>query len=56
MLGALIGATKLLKFETVEDTLKEKLGHKKELIKSNITVLKKGYDFAIKNMTKKVKV
>lgn len=55
ILGAFIGATGILKYETVEETLKEKLGHKKDLLKSNLIVLKQGYDFAIENLTKKVK-
>lgn len=56
ILGAFIGATGILKYETVEATLKDKLGHKKDLLKSNLIVLKQGFDFALEHITKKVKV
>lgn len=57
ILGALIGATKILKYETVEKTLIEKLGHKKQFLDSNLKVLKLGHDFAadIMKTAKKVK-
>lgn len=56
VLGAFIGATEILKFKTVEETLKEKLGHKANLLASNLELLKSGYDFAKKEVGKKVKV
>ena len=56
ILGAFIGATKILKYETIEKTLIDKLGHKKNLLESNLHVLKEGYEFALKHMTKKVTV
>ena len=56
VLGAFIGATKLLKYATVENTLQEKLGHKKSLLDINLKVLKSGYEFAKKNLVKAKKV
>ena len=56
ILGALIGASSILKYESVEKTLVEKLGHKKSLLKSNLIVLKKGFDYAKVHLSKKVKV
>lgn len=54
VIGALISLSKILKYETVEKTLKQKLGHKKEMLKSNLVVLKKGYDYARKHLMEKV--
>lgn len=56
ILGAFISATGILKYSTVEKTLKEKLGHKKEFLDSNLKILKLGADFAKNNLSKKVKV
>ncbi len=56
VIGAFIGATGLLKMKTVEATLKQKLGHKKDLLEINKSVLKIGYDFAKKNLVKAKKV
>ena len=56
VLGAFIGATNLLKYETVEETLTQKLGHKKSLLDINLKVLKQGFDFAKKNLVKAKKV
>ena len=52
ILGAFIGASNILKYKTIEDTLCQKLGHKKELLKINLKVLKQGYDFAKKHLSK----
>jgi 2-oxoglutarate ferredoxin oxidoreductase subunit gamma len=55
IVGALIGATDIIKLSTVEDTLKEKLGHKTQFIKSNVQLLNDGYNYARKLIGKKVK-
>ena len=55
ILGAFIGATGIIKFKTDEETLKSKLGYKKDFLESNLIVLKKGFDFAEKHIDKKVK-
>ena len=55
ILGAFVSATGILKYKTVEDTLTKKLGHKKSLLESNKKLLKLGFDFAKKNIGKKVK-
>ncbi len=56
VIGAFIGATGFLKLETVEETLKKKLGHKNALLEINQKVIKIGYDFAKKNLVKAKKV
>lgn len=56
ILGAFIGATEILKYKTVEQTLKDKLGYKKEFLDVNLKLLKQGFDFAKKNLGKKVNV
>lgn len=55
MVGALIGATDIIKLSTVEDTLKDKLGYKAQFIKSNIQLLNDGYNYARNLKSKKVK-
>ncbi len=54
MLGAFIGATGILKYKTVEDTLKEKLGYKKSVLNINLKVLKIGFDLAKNKSVNKV--
>jgi 2-oxoglutarate ferredoxin oxidoreductase subunit gamma len=55
MVGALLGATDIIKLSTVEQTIKEKLGYKKQFIKSNIQLLNDGYNYAKNLIGKKVK-
>lgn len=55
VLGAFVAASGVLKYKTIEEIIKKKLGHKKQFLESNLNVLKTGYDFAVKNLGKKVK-
>jgi 2-oxoglutarate ferredoxin oxidoreductase subunit gamma len=50
MLGAFVGATRVIKFDTVLAAMEEKLGKKKELLEINRAVLKQGYDLGVKAM------
>lgn len=57
MLGAFVGATGIVAIETVEETLVEKLGKKKDLLDINRKVLKQGFTLGsseIKKARKKV--
>ncbi len=56
VIGAFIGATGILKLKTIEKTLTQKLGHKKEMLELNKQILKTGYEFAKKNLVKAKKV
>lgn len=56
ILGAFIGATDILKFKNVEDTIKEKLGRKKEALAVNLKMLKEGYNLAKKELGQKGKI
>ncbi|UCG62789.1 MAG: 2-oxoacid:acceptor oxidoreductase family protein [Candidatus Zixiibacteriota bacterium] len=56
VLGAFIGASDVIPFDTVRKTVKQKMGAKKELLEINLTVLKQGYDLARKMLAKKEKV
>jgi 2-oxoglutarate ferredoxin oxidoreductase subunit gamma len=56
VLGALIGASEVLSYKVVEKTMKEKLGSKKDLLPSNIKLLREGYNLARKELGKKEKV
>ncbi|MCK4633140.1 MAG: 2-oxoacid:acceptor oxidoreductase family protein, partial [candidate division Zixibacteria bacterium] len=56
ILGALIGASEVLSYKVVEKTMKEKLGGKKDLLPSNIKLLREGYNLARKELGKKEKV
>ncbi|MEW6050130.1 MAG: 2-oxoacid:acceptor oxidoreductase family protein [Candidatus Zixiibacteriota bacterium] len=46
VLGAFIGATGLVSYETVKKVIHEKLGGKKTILEVNLTVLEQGYKFA----------
>ncbi len=52
ILGAFIGASKIVKYETLVEVLKKKLGYKKEVLKINLSVLEEGYRMAIDLMKK----
>ena len=56
ILGAFIGASGILEYKIVHDTLIDKLGSKKDLLDSNLRVLKLGYDLALKLTGQKEKV
>lgn len=44
VLACFVGATKLVKYETMQKVLKEKLGSRKELLEGNMKVLEEGYN------------
>ena len=43
MLGAFVGATEVVAYNNLVAVLKEKLGHKKDLLSINLKVIKEGY-------------
>ncbi len=53
ILGAFIGASGIVELETVTETLKEKLGKKKDMLDLNLRVLKEGYDLALETLGQK---
>ena len=53
ILGAFVGASNVVKLETVTETLKEKLGKKKDMLELNLRVLKEGYDLALETLGQK---
>ncbi|MEA3297433.1 MAG: 2-oxoacid:acceptor oxidoreductase family protein [candidate division Zixibacteria bacterium] len=55
ILGAFIGATKIVSFETVTETIKEKLGKKKSALPVNLKILEAGYQLALKSSKQKDK-
>lgn len=54
ILGALIGAVKVLSFDTVEKTVEEKMKYKKKSLEINLKVLKQGYELAQQLLGEKV--
>ena len=56
MLGAFVGASKVIKYDTVNKIVVDKMGAKKDLLKINLAVLKQGYDLALELMAQKEKV
>ena len=44
MLGAFVGATGVVAYENLVAILKEKLGHKKDVLSINLKVIKAGYE------------
>ncbi len=56
ILGAFIGASGVLKYETVRETLIEKLGKKKEYLDLNLQVLEEGYNLALETIGQKDRV
>ncbi len=55
ILGAFIGATDVVDFETMKNTITQKLGKRKELLKSNLAVFDRGYELAQKHAGQKEK-
>ncbi|MFH1687007.1 MAG: 2-oxoacid:acceptor oxidoreductase family protein [bacterium] len=55
VLGAFIGATGVVSFEILKDTIKTKLAKKKEVLKVNFAVLEQGYELARKSLKQRVK-
>ena len=56
VLGAFVGASKVVSFDTVKKIVKDKMGAKKDLLQINLKVLKQGYDFALDMLAQKEKV
>ncbi len=56
VLGAFIGATGIVAFETVKKILQEKLGKKKEVLEVNFSVLEQGYKLAQKALGERARV
>lgn len=52
MLGAFIGASGVVEFDTVRKVLEAKLGKKKSVLEINLRVLEQGYQFACEAMRK----
>ena len=55
ILGAFIGATGVVSYDTVKKTIEEKLGRKKEALPVNYKVFEEGYQLACDKLGKKVK-
>ena len=55
MLGAFIGATGVVDYETVKLIVTEKLGRKKQLLQKNLNVLQHGYDLGLEKVSQKEK-
>ena len=56
MLGAFVGATEVVSFDNLVAVLKEKLGHKKEVLSTNLKVIKQGYELGRTVYGREVKV
>lgn len=46
MLGAFVGATGIIKYDSLIHLVKEKMGKKKDLLEMNLQVVEEGYEFA----------
>lgn len=55
VLGAFIGATGVISYKTLKDTIAEKLARKKEVLDINYSVLEQGYQLAKKSLKQRVK-
>ncbi len=55
VLGAFIGASRVVSFDTLRETLKEKLGKKKSVLEINLRVLKEGHQLALESLGQKEK-
>ncbi|MEW5993040.1 MAG: 2-oxoacid:acceptor oxidoreductase family protein [Candidatus Zixiibacteriota bacterium] len=56
VLGAFVGASGVVGFETVKQVLKDKMSKKASMLDINLKVLNEGYELAMKTRRKKVKV
>lgn len=43
MLGVFVGATKIVKFESLREIVQQKMGHKKDLLEINLRVIQESY-------------
>ncbi len=55
MLGAFVGATEVVSYNTLIELVKEKMGKKKDLLEMNLQVVDEGYHFAKSALRAKVK-
>lgn len=55
VLGAFIGASSVVSFETIKKTLQKKLGKKKNVLDINLKVIDEGYQLALKTLGRKAK-
>ncbi len=55
ILGALIGASGVVKYDSIQQTIEKKLGHKKDAMATNLNVLKQGFELGRKSLEKKTK-
>ncbi|HOP08115.1 MAG TPA: 2-oxoacid:acceptor oxidoreductase family protein [candidate division Zixibacteria bacterium] len=55
VLGAFIGATEVVGYDTIKDTIKLKLGKKKEALPVNMKALEEGYKLSREVLGRKVK-
>ena len=55
VLGAFVGASGVVSFDTLKEIVKEKLGKKKEVLEINLKVLEQGYQLALESLGQKDK-
>ncbi len=55
VLGAFVGASGVVSFDTLKEIVKEKLGKKKDVLEINLKVLEEGYQLALESLGQKDK-
>jgi 2-oxoglutarate ferredoxin oxidoreductase subunit gamma len=55
VLGAFVGASGIVDYETIKHTTQEKLGQKKGILDINLSALEEGYELALKALREKEK-
>lgn len=55
MLGAFVGATEIVAYNSLIDLVQEKMGKKKDLLEMNLRVVEEGYQFARSALKARVK-
>ena len=55
VLGAFVGASGVVSFDTIKEILREKLGKKKGVLDANLKVLEQGYQLALESLGQKDK-
>ncbi len=55
ILGAFVGATGIVEFDKLKETLTEKMGRKKDLLQINYKALDEGYQLGLKAKEEKIK-
>ncbi len=55
MLGAFVGATGVVEYNNLEETLGDKMGRKKDLLEINYKAIEEGYNLGLKIKQEKVK-